>query len=120
MRVYDNFILEMSKYIYKYLDYEQGDTKQWKALKSNAIGRNIDINKLVGYRSNTTLEKLKTPFQRRQELKSVKSAMEQMNTLSKEIGFKRKRARVINNEYQHGILGVDDPINQDSKIYHDK
>ena len=110
--------IEMSKCIYKYLDYNHGETQKFNTLKSsrNHLSGLHSMNK----RYNTKLEKLKTPYQRRQELKTIKSAMDSMNSLNKEIGFKRKRARVIKNEYQHGILGVDDPIDQESKLYQDK
>ena len=38
----------------------------------------------------------------------------------KKLILKRREKELFKNEYPNGILGVDDPINSASKIYHDK
>ena len=83
--------LEMSKCIYKYLDYKYDNTKMLNALKNSRNGPNSKIQGLKT-KQNLRLDKLQTPHERRQEMKTIKSAMDSMNALSKEIGFTRKRA----------------------------
>lgn len=42
------------------------------------------INKILNF-----IDKLKTPMERRQELRHIKSAMENMTELSKQLGFQK-------------------------------
>lgn len=46
--------------------------------------------------------------------------MDHLQDISKELGFNKKRERVLKNEYRNGILGVDDPIRSASSLYQDK
>ena len=114
----------MAKSVYGYLDYDQNLTSSQLNIKQlkgkylrgpGVLMFNSQLSLQIDY-----LEKLKTPFQRRQELRLAKSAMDGIKTLSQELGFNKKRYRVLKNEYRNGILGIDDPISSKSDLYQDK
>eukprot|EP00344_Euplotes_crassus_P005224 CAMPEP_0197002430 /NCGR_PEP_ID=MMETSP1380-20130617/6916_1 /TAXON_ID=5936 /ORGANISM="Euplotes crassus, Strain CT5" /LENGTH=232 /DNA_ID=CAMNT_0042420531 /DNA_START=154 /DNA_END=850 /DNA_ORIENTATION=+ len=75
-------------------------TKDW-------YSNRVESSKFVV--SSSSEDKLKTPFERRQELELAKQKMGKIKQISQELGYNQKKNRVLMNEYRSGILGVDDP-----------
>ncbi len=75
---------------------------------------------------------LRSPAERRAELKDIKSKLEDFNATKTQQVFFGKRNRIIKNGWRHGIVGVEDPdsptpsvfyqeaLERKNKIYHDK
>ncbi len=75
---------------------------------------------------------MRTPAERRAELKEIKTKLQEFNAMKTQQVFFGKRDRIIKNGWRHGIVGVEDPdssnpsvfyqqaLEKKNKIHHDK
>lgn len=61
---------------------------------------------------------LRTPAERRAELKDIKTKLQDFNAMKTQQVFFGKRDRIIKNGWRHGIVGVEDPDSSNPSVFY--
>ena len=61
---------------------------------------------------------LRSPAQRRAELKEIKTKLHDFNAMKTQQVFFGKRDRIIKNGWRHGIFGVEDPDSTNPSVFY--